>query len=394
MIVRSIFFSSNALFTTFNCNYFTHRISLSRRIIIPFEKNKIVSINKFAVFLIKKSVTNIFFSFSFDGSVLFSCSAGSAGFKKKERRRKHASSQIGSKFSKFVRYYYKTNRDFTPFRNIVVHLQAPISYFKLFMRSFISYYRSLFRFFRYRYNGQLFRYKRKSNILIRIYANVCNRLRFSLFKFELYKKKMQLTTFFFLHKCINLIQKTYNCNFLSFFKFFFYPDQYNSKSNAYVSNFSFNDFFFSRQRSLFCRVISNPPKQFIFSYLNKYLNIFYYFRHLRNIFSNSYYYSFNNSFFFSFLDNYYFLRNNLFFDSLKFFFFRVDSSSTKYSEYRNKKLNSYIRNSICNKLNMHFFFRPELSYVSFFFLRNLTIFSFFLKYSYLHTFFFSCYLHN
>lgn len=253
------------MFTIVKCDYKT-KIGFSRRIIIPFEKKQNIDTNKFAVFLIKKSETNLFFSFSFDGFVLFSCSSGSAGLKKKERRRKHASEKIGYKFSKFVRYYYKITSEFTPFRNIIVHLQAPISYFKLFMRSFLSYYRSLFKFFRYRYNGQLIRYKRKAKILIRIYSDVYKRLRFSLYKLQSYKKKVLFnsSTFFFVNKLVHLVRKTYNCNIFLFLKFFFLNSS-SSKYLMYMNNFSIFDFFFFffRQKNLYRSIISNPPKKVI-----------------------------------------------------------------------------------------------------------------------------------
>lgn len=372
----------------------------SRRITIPFEKNKLFNADKLAVLLIKKSVTNLFISFSFNGFVLFSCSAGSSGLKKKERRRKFAASNIGKLFCKFVRYYYKTSNDFTPFRNIILHLQAPISYFKLFIRSFFYYYRSLFYFFRYRYNGQLFRYNRKAKILFRIYNHIYNKLCLSIFQLRSYRKKIFFFSysFFFIKKLINLIITYYKCNFSSFFKFYFFNAYFTHNKNYYlnyINNFSLSTFFFflSRQKSLFCRAISIPPKYVIVHYLNNHLNIFSYLKYKHDFFSffKNVFSFFNNSFFYTFFNNYELFKYDFYFYSIDLFFFKLDCNSTKNSEKRNFKLNSVINNEIINKFRVYFFFKRESFDFCFSFLSNLNMFFLFIKYSYLYTSFFSFY---
>jgi hypothetical protein len=100
-----------------------------------FPSSEIRQAVQYSELRIKKSVTNYFITFSAKGKVLFSCSAGSAGKKKKERRRKDAINAMSQAFSKYVRYYVRTHKDYSIFRNIIVFLNARVYRFKLFLRS-------------------------------------------------------------------------------------------------------------------------------------------------------------------------------------------------------------------------------------------------------------------
>ena len=89
---------------------------------------------------IKKSVTNLFITFVVNGDVVFSCTAGSAGLIKKERRLKTAAFESGKLFGKFANEYIYREKTKSVFRSIIAILHAPISFFRLFIMSFKSKY--------------------------------------------------------------------------------------------------------------------------------------------------------------------------------------------------------------------------------------------------------------
>lgn len=394
---------TNVFFITTFLHSYSHDNKNDWRITIPLEKKKSIAYNKntFAILLLKKSATNFFVSFSFNGLVLFSCSSGGAGLKKKERRRRHAPSEIGQKFTKFVRYYYKTNKSVEPFRRVLVHMQAPISYFKLFIRSFRLYSRHLSKLYQNKSTGMNIRMSSKIKKLLSEYDVYNTQLRWclKLLRFNKSKKSLSRSTAVSIWKCIQFFTRTYNCNVLSFFRSFFLSNNNNNTSyyNTFFSKFRLFDMFsfFSRQTKLCCSIISNPRKKIIISYLNKYLNIFYYFKHANNVISfdlnvNHGYGCRNmNYLFFSFLDNYSVIQNDSFYDYMKFFFISIDSKSTRYSEFRSKKLNSKIRNNICGRFRTYSLYKPDLSYVFFFIRADVTLLSSLIKYAYLDTSFYA-----
>lgn len=78
----------------------------------------------------------MFVTFIVNGSIIFSCTAGSAGMRKKERRLKHSSFQCGTLFGKFVRTYTKRRKVSYIFNNIITVLHAPVSYLRAFIIAF------------------------------------------------------------------------------------------------------------------------------------------------------------------------------------------------------------------------------------------------------------------
>lgn len=96
---------------------------------------------------IKRSVTNLFVTFVVGGNVLFSCTAGSSGLVKKERRLKRAAYEAGTLFGTFVSDYILSSKSKSAFlfRNVIAVLHAPISFFRLFLFSFKASYTKLMR---------------------------------------------------------------------------------------------------------------------------------------------------------------------------------------------------------------------------------------------------------
>ena len=96
---------------------------------------------------IKRSVTNMFVTFVVGGNVLFSCTAGSSGLVKKERRLRRAAYEAGTLFGKFVSDYILRSKATAAFlfRNVIAVLHAPISFLRLFLFSFKASYTKLMR---------------------------------------------------------------------------------------------------------------------------------------------------------------------------------------------------------------------------------------------------------
>lgn len=88
---------------------------------------------------IKQTVTNMFITFSVDGSVVFSCSAGSAGLRLKERRMRNAIDALSEEFCKYVRFCVSSNADLCMFSNIIVVLNAPVVRFRSFLNNIETY---------------------------------------------------------------------------------------------------------------------------------------------------------------------------------------------------------------------------------------------------------------
>jgi lipopolysaccharide assembly outer membrane protein LptD (OstA) len=97
----------------------------------------------YSILNMRKTASNLFVSFIVNNKVLFNSSAGSAGIKRKERRRDSAVYALASSFNKFVRYYVSTHVNLSLFRNIVVHINAPVKLVRLFMRIVRSYIRNM-----------------------------------------------------------------------------------------------------------------------------------------------------------------------------------------------------------------------------------------------------------
>jgi hypothetical protein len=118
------------------------KVGIKKRISLYSEETNAVMHSELRI---KQSVTNVFMTFSANGLVLFSCSAGSAGMKKKERRRKQAMNAMSESFCKFVRYYLRTNGDFSIFSNIIVFLNAPVIKFKVLLYTIEKYLKTIVR---------------------------------------------------------------------------------------------------------------------------------------------------------------------------------------------------------------------------------------------------------
>jgi hypothetical protein len=85
---------------------------------------------------IKKSVTNFFITFVVNGDIVFSCTAGSVGLIKKERRLRTAAYESGKLFGKFASEYIYREKTKSAFLSIIAILHAPISFLRLFIMSF------------------------------------------------------------------------------------------------------------------------------------------------------------------------------------------------------------------------------------------------------------------
>lgn len=81
---------------------------------------------------IKRSATNIFVTFVVNECIIFSCTAGSAGMKKKERRWRHAAFQAGKLFGKFASDYIKRRKARYIFNRVIAVLKAPASFLRMF----------------------------------------------------------------------------------------------------------------------------------------------------------------------------------------------------------------------------------------------------------------------
>jgi hypothetical protein len=234
-----------------------HSNIVHRRIYIPFEKKHIIDFDKFSVLRIKRSVTNYFISFTFNGTVLFSSSAGSAGLPKKQRRTSYAAIAMSNKFCKYIRYYYKSNSDFSPFRNIIVALAAPISFFKSFMKSFRSFHSTLHdsmisdvssarlaSYTRLRKSFSVLR-KMRESLLSAMHSRDTN-----------YAKCSS-------GKLLHLILRSYNCEYTELLKHFYRPIYGEHKRISDSIDYASLHRIFDRQSKLRFGTISSLPKKLV-----------------------------------------------------------------------------------------------------------------------------------
>lgn len=115
------------------CSEKLHRF-YHRRLSLP-PKKKIHDSTTYSNLRIRKTETNLFVTFSINGIVLFTCSAGGASARKKNRRRRLAANSIGSRFAGFMRYMSKRGRSHI-FRNIIIVLHCPVSFLRSFMQGY------------------------------------------------------------------------------------------------------------------------------------------------------------------------------------------------------------------------------------------------------------------
>jgi hypothetical protein len=92
--------------------------------------------NVYSYLHLRRTSTNLFVSFVHNNRTIFSCSAGSAGLLKKNRRSKVASVEVGIFFCKFLRFLERLHLNLSVFYNIIVVLRAPMKVFKSFITSF------------------------------------------------------------------------------------------------------------------------------------------------------------------------------------------------------------------------------------------------------------------
>ena len=361
----------------------------SRRMNNPFEMKHRISINKFPILQLKKSETNFFCCFSFNDQVLFSCSAGSSGLVKKERRRKHAAYVVGMHFCKFIRYYYKTKKNFSAFRNIIVLLRAPISFFKLFIKSFRSFYLNIFSSFSSDYQAKINTIQHRFVLFRRIFFLKYNTLIRSIRDMNVSRISFFCSLSFYL---INrLLLSVFHCSFSFFFKSYFIstPEHLYSKQNLCLFSFSRYFTLLKKQQTLFCSDISNPPKALIFNYFHQFVDVFSYVRKINN--ESFTFLHTKNFFFYSFLQHYFFLRDDFFSYYFDYTFFLSssynisDECSPFFNNILSQNISLYIGSvsSFVSMLNFDFF-----SSFHFSLLRNLNTFSFFLKYAYRENYFF------
>lgn len=113
-----------------------------RRFNFPLKKKSNVASDRAYLFF-KRSATNFFVTLFAHGKVLYSCSSGIVGLKKKQRRWSSAAYLIGTHFFTFLKHYMSFRSGTTVYRNkplgnIVVILRSPLYLFNLF---YISYSR-------------------------------------------------------------------------------------------------------------------------------------------------------------------------------------------------------------------------------------------------------------
>ncbi len=81
-----MFYDYSFLYSVLSLHLKKKSVYSMRRLHIPFEKNKHISSSVRSYLQIKKSATNLFITFYTNDKVIYCCSAGKIGLKKKERR--------------------------------------------------------------------------------------------------------------------------------------------------------------------------------------------------------------------------------------------------------------------------------------------------------------------
>jgi len=118
-----------------------------RRFNFPLKKKSNVASDRAYLFF-KRSATNFFVTLFAHGKVLYSCSSGIVGLKKKQRRWSSAAFLIGTHFFTFLKNYLSFRSGTTVYRNkplgkIVVILRSPWYLFNLFYISYSSRYKHI-----------------------------------------------------------------------------------------------------------------------------------------------------------------------------------------------------------------------------------------------------------
>jgi len=120
-----------------------------RRFHFPLKKkNNVADVSDLAYLFFKRSATNFFVTLFAHGKVLYSCSSGLVGLKKKQRRWSNAAFLIGSHFFTFMKHYLSVRSGTSVYRNkplgnIVVVLRSPVYLFTLFYISFSRSYKKI-----------------------------------------------------------------------------------------------------------------------------------------------------------------------------------------------------------------------------------------------------------
>jgi hypothetical protein len=259
---------NNHCYTYTSMPFIKYSVRISRRMIIPFEKKKKISEFTFPILLLRKTTTNYFISLSFHGIVLFSCSSGSAGMRKKYRRRHSSADVMGVQFCKFIRYFYKKQRTLFHFRNMIVVLSAPIWFFKSFIRRFRRYYRRMCKFL-------VFTHKRKARKMLievrsRIFPMLLNRGTILRSLRKIARFVPSNSNYKFNSKALRLIHSCYKLTLPSLLQYSLLGT--NMYYSTYMSSNPLHSFLsiLRRQVYLRCSYVSNPPKSILVRLLARY----------------------------------------------------------------------------------------------------------------------------
>jgi hypothetical protein len=155
---------------------------------------------------IKRSVTNMFVTFVVGGNVIFSCTAGSSGLVKKERRLRRAAYESGTLFGKFVSDYILRSKATAAFlfSDVIAVLHAPISFFRLFLSSFKASYTKLMR-------------KLSNKMRIKKHENVKKEKKLLIRKYKRYERIVRRRI---RDKAMYCLHDAYTLSYLNVFKYY------------------------------------------------------------------------------------------------------------------------------------------------------------------------------